>query len=139
MPRNTILLRGHAREESGIASEALTPGMLVEYGGSDDFQAHGTQGGPAALMFVREQWEHDGADIDDDITSGDEITVLFVEVGAKVNAVANGTIQKGDFLASDGNGALQVAESGDAILAVAADDNDGTRVAAVVGVFGPAV
>lgn len=128
MARNVTLLRGNAREESGIASEAITPGMLVEFGGSDDFQKHSTASGSAAPWFAREQHENQGAGIDDDIAAGDEVTVLFPELGAKINAFTSATIAKGDFVESDGAGGVAVFGSGAIIgVAAAASDLSGTN------------
>lgn len=103
---NTIVLRGQPREESFIASELLTPGELVEFGGSDDIQAHSTAGGDAIRMFVRAQHENDGAGIDDDIASGDEATVVFARPGDKINAIAGGSVSVDDLVESNGSGRL---------------------------------
>lgn len=115
---NVILLDGEAREEDFVASEAITPGELVEHGGSDDIQAHSTASGTQVeRIFVREQVENSGNGIDDDVPSGDTATVIYPEQGAKVQAfLAHGeNVSEGDALESDGNGALQAQSSGDTI------------------------
>lgn len=106
---NTILQAAATavREEGGIASEALTPGELVEKGGSDDFQAHSTAAGDAIRAFARAQEENQGAGVDDDIASGDEVTVIYPQSGDKVLARAAGAVSEGDFVESNGAGRLQ--------------------------------
>lgn len=137
--RNVTLLRGKAVEVSGIASEAITPGMLVEFGGSDDYQAHSTGGGAAAPWFAREQHENQGAGIDDDIASGDEVTVIRPQLGASINAFTSDTIVKGESVESDGDGGVRVYGSGFRIGVAAADsDLSGTngRVEIVIAPHG---
>lgn len=106
MADNTILSASATavREEGFIASVILSPGELVEFGGSDDIQPHGTAAGDAAAMFVRAQEENQGAGIDDDIASGDEATVIFPQPGDKVMAIAGGAVTANAFVESDGNG-----------------------------------
>lgn len=106
---NTILTAAATavREEGFIASEALTPGDLVEFGGSDDIQDHSSAGQTAARMFVRAQEENEGAGIDDDISSGDEATVIFPQPGDKVLANAASAVSANDFVESAGDGRLQ--------------------------------
>lgn len=106
---NTILQAAATavREEGFIASEQLTPGDLVEFGGSDDIQVHKNAGQTAARMFVRAQEENQGAGIDDDIASGDEATVLFPQPGDKVLANSAGAISENAFVESAGDGRLQ--------------------------------
>lgn len=137
--RNVTLLRGNAVEDSGIASEAITPGMLVEFGGSDDYQKHSTAGGAAAPWFAREQHENQGAGIDDDIASGDEVTVLRPQLGATINAFTSATIAKGEEVESDGAGGVRVYGSGSRIgIAQAASDLSGTngRVEIIIAPLG---
>lgn len=129
MARKVILLRGHAREESGVAGAALTPGMLVEMDttGADEWKPHDTPGGGGLLAFVRAQHENDGAGIDTEIASGDDCTIIFPEQGAKVNAVTDDTIARGDVVQSAGNGKVEPFDSGVGIgVAAAASDLSGT-------------
>lgn len=123
--RETIVLRGNPREEGFITSEAITPGMLVEIDPSnaDQILKHATAGGPAAPWFVREQHENQGADIDDNVASGDEATVVFAQTGDKINAYTSDTITQGDFVESDGVGGVRLYGSG-SIVGVAAKDGD---------------
>jgi len=125
MARNTILLRGKAREEGRLADcYVLTPGMLVELADAGTVIPHTTDGGQAAPIFVREQWENDGADIDDDIALDDEAILIFPEMGAKINAYTSDTIEEGDTVCSDGEGGVRLADSGDYVIGTAAEDSD---------------
>lgn len=136
--RRVILLQGHAREESGIAGAQLTPGMLVEIDTSGDreWKPHASAGGGGVLAFVRAQHENDGAGIDTAIASGDDCTVIFPEMGAKVNAVTDDTIARGDVVQSAGNGKVEPLTSGGVGIGVAAEASDlsGTvgRVAIII-------
>lgn len=125
MARNVIVLRGSPHEESFIASEAITPGMLVEFDPSnaDQILKHATAGGAAAPWFVREQHENQGADIDDDVALGDEATVVFARTGDKINAFTSDTITQGDFVESDGVGGVRLYGSGSRV-GVASRDSD---------------
>lgn len=122
MPRNVILLRGNAREESGIVSANTTPGMLIEYT-STGFRPHNTGGGAAAAIFARAQHENDGAGIDTAIASGDEATAIYPDKGAKINAVTADTITRGEFVQSAGDGTVEPFDSG-AIIGVASAASD---------------
>lgn len=116
MARNTILLRGGAVEDSfGVeGGTAIRPGMLVEISASDatKVQPHQTAGGAAAIMFAREQRENQGADIDDTVAVGDDVTVLWPELGAWINAYTTDTISAGEWVESAGNGQVRLYGSG---------------------------
>lgn len=125
MARNTILLRGQAREEGRIATPyAITPGMLVELADAGAAIPHTTDEGMAFPMFAKEQHENQGAGIDDDIAIGDEVQILFPEQGAKINAFTSDTILEGEFVTSDGAGGVRLADSGSFVIGVAAADSD---------------
>lgn len=126
MPRNTILLRGQAREEEVTTTAAITPGMLVDMGTG---AAHAVDGGQALPVFAKEQHENQGAGIDDDIASGDEAIVLFPDHLAKINAFTSDTIAAGEPVTSDGSGGVRLADSGDYVIgeAAAASDLSGTN------------
>ena len=140
MARKTILLRGYAREESGIAVEAITPGMLVQVDtATGNWEQHDTEGGAAAATFAREQHENDGAGIDTAIAQGDDVTVLFAQQGDKINAVTDDTIDKGEWVESAGNGKVRPYGSGFRIgYAASASDLSGTvgRVEIIIAPVG---
>jgi len=127
MPRNTILLRGDAEEHSGIVTTAtITPGMLVEMVGTNGYRRHATAAGAAAAFFARQQHENDGAGVDDAIAVGDEVTVLYAEKGATINAYTTDTIARGGFVESDGVGGVRAFGSGVKLgVAQAASDLSG--------------
>lgn len=125
MARNTILLRGQAREEGRIATPyAITPGMLVELADAGAAIPHTTDGGQGMPIFAKEQHENQGAGIDTDIAVADEVQILFPEHLAKINAFTSDTIAEGEQVCSDGAGGVRLADSGDYVLGVAAADSD---------------
>jgi hypothetical protein len=125
MARNTILLRGQAREEGRIVETAtITPGMLVQLETGGEVIRHAVDGGQAFPMFAKENHENDGAGIDTVIADADSITVLFPEQGAKINAFTSDTIAEGEFVCSDGVGGVRLADSGDYVIGQAAADSD---------------
>lgn len=109
----------------GDASEAITPGHLVERGGSDDFQKHNTAGGTAQKMFAINDYEF-GEDISTDLTSGENMKVWIPRRGDVVYAFVTGdfsSISKGDFLVSHGDGTLEPESA----------DSGGVSAEAIVG------
>lgn len=93
------------------ASEAITPGEMVEFGGSNDIQKHSTAGGNARKAFALEN-DLIGNSISDDYSSGDTVQVGVMPRGAQVQALlpTGGTevnISKGQALESSGDGTLQ--------------------------------
>lgn len=135
---NVILLDGEAREEDYVASAAITPGELIEFGGANDVRANSSAADADAIRaFAREQVENAGAGIGTDIPSGDTVTVLYPESGAKVNALlAHGeNVAEGAALESDGNGALQAHTSGRIIGYADAALNNTTGAAARLAII----
>jgi hypothetical protein len=127
MPRKVILLRGNAREESGIADATITPGMLLEFETANGLSPHAGAGAAAAAIFARAAHEDDGDGIDDNIASGSEVTAIYPEKGAKINAVTDETIDRGEFVQSAGDGKVALFDSGVIIgVASAASDLSGT-------------
>jgi len=125
MARNTILISGDAREETRLADlYVMTPGMLAELADAGTVIPHSTDGGQADPIFVREQWENDGAGIDDNVAIDDECTLLFVAQGTLVNAYTSDTILEGERVCSDGAGGVRLADSGDYVMGTAKEDSD---------------
>lgn len=108
---NTIPLKGDYELKEAVASEAITPGELVEFGGSNDLQKHSTAGGNARKAFALEN-DLVGDDISTDYDSGDTVRYAVFPKGAEVNALlptgtaASVSISKGDALESAGDGTL---------------------------------
>lgn len=109
--RNTILLAGDAREDSGLADGAITPGSLVQLT-STGYNDNVSAGAVCIPAFAREQHENQGADVDDNIASGDNFTVLFPQHGAVINALTSDTIARGEYVESDGSGGVRLYGSG---------------------------
>jgi len=109
MAKNTIKIKNFSDvNEEYEASEACTPGMLVEpVPGATTIRNHATQGGNVLPMFAFEN-ELEGEDIDDDFAAGDKIQVWIPGRGDIVNALLRDeeTIAIGDWLMSDGEGRL---------------------------------
>lgn len=109
---HVTIVEGDHREVSGILSGAVFPGYLLEPTSADDtWRVHSNTGAPALLAVAREQFENNGAGIEDQIASGDSVTVCFPEKGAVILCVAEATIQRGDFVSSAGDGRVEEADS----------------------------
>jgi hypothetical protein len=132
----TIILKGDPIRKEGVASEAITPGHLVEFGGSNDLQAHSTAGGNARKAFAVENDLVGGA-ITDAYAQDDTLQYVIARPGDEVYALlAHGeNVSEGDALESDSNGALQEhtapggSDSGlqmDAIVGYALEDLNNT-------------
>lgn len=112
MPKNTIALKGDYIRKEGEASSAITPGDLVEFGGSADLRPHSTVGTQARRAFALEN-DLIGKGIDDAYAAGDAVQYGVFVPGAEVRArlAAGETCTKGDALESAGNGRLQVSST----------------------------
>lgn len=135
MARSVILLAGDAREETGKAAAAITPGMLL--GGPESAMVpHASAGGYNPARFARENREDGGGDADQVIPSGDTFTIIYVEQGALVNAIASTAVAEDAEVTSAGDGRFRVAALGEHIVgkartaAAAADD----RFQLIIGV-----
>lgn len=111
MPK-TIALKGDFIRKEGEASAAITPGDLIEFGGSADVRVHATVGGQARRAFALEN-DLIGKGIDDAYAAGDLVQYGVFVPGAEVYArlAAGETCSKGDALESAGNGRLQVSST----------------------------
>lgn len=107
-----ICLKGDFVRKEGEASAAITPGDLIEFGGSNDLQVHSVVGGPARKAFALEN-DLVGKGVDDAYTAGDTVQYGVFQPGAEAycRLAATETCSKGDFLESAGNGRLQVTSS----------------------------
>ena len=104
-----IVFKGTFIRKEGVTDEAITPGHLIELGGSNDVQKHSTSGGDAARMFALEN-DLVGDAYDDAYGSDDTVQYGVFENGAEVYAIltTGQTITKGKFLASNGDGTLKL-------------------------------
>lgn len=126
MPSKVIALRGEPIvDEQLTASEAITPGMLIEVD-TGQWRRHATAAGNAAPVFALERDEL-GEEIGDAYDIDDEVKAGFFHAGQRVNAlIASGeNLNIGDFLESAGDGTVR------ALATDAATDD--TQREAVVG------
>jgi len=111
MSINTIKAKNYLDiNEEYLASGAVTPGMLVEQNAATTVRAHATAGGNAIPMFACED-ELQGKGIDDVFATTATIPAVWIpQRGDQVYAIlADGeNAAVGDFLESNGAGALQV-------------------------------
>lgn len=135
MARNEILLRGNAREENAlITNAAARPGSLMQQTATG-YRLHQTAGGAAIVAVLKEQHENQGNDIDDNVAQNDMGTILFPELGAIINFETEDTIARGEWVESDGGGGVRVYGSGHRVgQAVKASDLSGSvgRVEVVI-------
>lgn len=127
MARNEIMIRGSAREQNELITNAATrPGSLLQQTATG-YRAHQTAGGAAIVAVLKEQHENQGNDIDDNVAQNDQGTVLFPELGAIVNFVTSDTIARGEWVESAGDGSVRLYGSGSRIgQARAASDLSGS-------------
>ena len=112
MARNVIALLGEpVYNEDGAASEAITPGHLVE--GVTSIAKQNSAGGPATRTWALERDEL-GKDIDDDYASGDYVKVGSFAPGDRVYTwVASGVdVAADEFMEPAGDGTLRAYSAG---------------------------
>lgn len=127
----TILLMGCPRAlEAPAAVGTIKPGMLIERTAAGTVRPHSTVGtniGRAARLFAKEA-DFLGKDIDDTYASSDTVPYYTCVPGDRIYAwlSAGNDVSIGDYLQSDGAGALELVDSdGHAVAqAVEAVDND---------------
>lgn len=121
MARHTIILDGNLdtdvllREENTLASEAITPGDLCEFGGANDVQLHSTAGGNVRWLVALEQpWKEPSPalttlaiDVDYAIGEGVRLAQLRRGVVAYMTLASGQNVAKDALLESAGNGHLQ--------------------------------
>lgn len=106
----TIILKGHGIRKEGVASGAITPGHLIEFGGANDLQVHGTAAGNARKAFAVEN-DLIGDGIDDAYALGDQVQYNVFQTGEEVYALvaaAATAIPKGAALESAGDGTVRI-------------------------------
>lgn len=114
---NTIKLKKYEdiiNEET--ASEAITPGQLVEKKSDGEIQKHATAGGETPKLFALED-ELQGNTIEDDYADQDQVFVWAAQPGEEVLAsIESGDDPSiGDQLESAGNGNLTSGTTGNAV------------------------
>lgn len=114
MAKHTIAIKGDCIRKEAEASGAITPGMLVQFGGAKDLQAHANAAAAARKAFALENDLY-GKGIDDAYASGQMVQYGVFCPGSEVYALlaAGENASKGSKLVSAGNGALAVLGSGE--------------------------
>lgn len=107
----TIGLKAPGVREEFTASEAITPGHLVEFGGSNEIQKHSTAGGEIGAVKIAVENDVVGDDVDTDYVSGEQTQVDAPHGGAVyMLRLANGeNVTRGTALESAGDGTVQAA------------------------------
>ena len=124
------------------AAAAITPGMLIEYGGvANKLRPHSTATGAAQRAFAAESLVPDFANttaaVDKVYASGDSVRWVIGDFGSEVWAwmVASGaSVAVGDLLASAGNGYLQPSATNPIARAAEALNNSASATAARIRV-----
>lgn len=110
MAYHSVIIKNYLNNfEEYAASEALSPGMLVEpVSGAATIKKHATEGGDAIPMFAIED-ALQGKGLEDAYVAGDQVRVWIAQRGDEVYAQLEDeqTIVIGDLLESNGGGYLQ--------------------------------
>lgn len=119
---NTIHLGGPGTEVGDVpASEAITPGMLIELvasGGVEKYQKHATAGAaPAGRQTFAMEQSMLNQDVDDAYAAGDLVQAIIGVPGTTIWAIiaSGANIAVSDKLSSAGNGKLQAVGGGTAM------------------------
>ena len=129
-------------QEEGTLSEAVDAGDLLEEGGSDDYQAHSTDGGAVSRVLVAKDMRGRGYVAGDDYPSGEFISAVVANsgVGLHLNlasgtdlaTAADATVSGGEQLVSAGDGTVRAfnADDPDDVVAIAEEAVDNSGAAA---------
>ena len=111
MAYKTIILKGDPVREEGLASGAITPGMLCEItnAAADTYKAHASAGGEHEKCFAIED-ELQGNGIATAYSNGNQVLLGIFRPGEQVFALIEDgeDVSKGDKLESAGNGKLRI-------------------------------
>jgi hypothetical protein len=120
-----IYLIGDGRMEEALAAEVIKPGHLVKLNSDGDVIKHNSAGGWAEKSFAQEdalqgKTIDDAYAVNDSANTPDIVFIVMAQTGDVVYAwlAAGESADPSKFLASNGDGTLQVAGSSDIRLAV---------------------
>lgn len=130
----TIVLKGVPIRKEGVASGAITPGHLIEFGGANDLQVNSQAAKNARKAFAVEN-DLVGNGITDAYASGDQVQYVVAGAGVEIYALlaaAATAVEKGDALESAGDGTLRIQSTDaatddtqrDSVVAYALEDVD---------------
>lgn len=105
----TIALKGDFVRKEGVASGAITPGDMVEFGGANDVQRQSTAQAVAPRRAFALENDLIGRGITDDYAAGETVQYGVFTPGAEVyaNLAAGKTCTKGQALEAVASGKVQ--------------------------------
>jgi len=106
--RRTIVLKGDPLQKEAVASEAITPGHLVDINSSGELKKHDTAGGNVIAAFAIED-ALQGNEVGDDYSADNQAQYVLPRKGDEIQAwLQNGQdVDIGDPLESAGDGTLR--------------------------------
>lgn len=120
MANKSVILKGAGITVEREASEALTPGWLLEYKSDGKFQKAGTAGEAKGMIFAIEN-DSFGKTVSDDWASGDRVIAVHTVPGMEILVMlaTSQTIVVGEMLTSNADGKFKEAGASDDKLMVA--------------------
>lgn len=121
-----ISLKGEPIFKEGQSSSAISPGYLIEFGGSKDLQPQSTAKENCRRAFALEN-DLLGKGIEDDYGTDERVRYGSFHAGQEVYAkipASAAAIVKGDALEATGDGTLRKLTTGGAVIAYSLESKD---------------